>query len=472
MNTIKTEFLWGGALAANQAEGGWSSHTRGPAVTDYLTRCEKGQQRKMILDDETLYFPNREAIDFYGHYKEDVQMFGELGLKALRISMQWARVFPNGDDSEPNESGLQFYDNLLDELEKQHITPIVTLSHYDCPFALIEKNNGWADRNMVEKFLRFCKVLFTRYQKRVKYWITFNEINVLTFENKHGLLNGGGVVDCEKENVQTMSYQVLHHQFVASAKAVKLGKEINPDFQFGCMIAQLTAYPNTPNPKDMLMVQDFDLRSNHFCADVQVKGSYPFYMKSYFKKNKIELHMEPEDEAILAEGVVDFYSLSYYNSICIGTEKSDTESGNLVFGSKNPYLETTDWGWQIDPMGFRYAMKNIYNKYRIPLMVVENGMGAKDELLGGQVEDEYRIDYLRSHIAQMSQTMAEGVDIIGYMIWSPIDVISNSTGEMDKRYGLIYVDRDNNGQGTLKRIKKKSFYWYKQVIASDGEELE
>lgn len=472
MNTTKEEFLWGGALAANQAEGGWSSHTRGPAVTDYLTRCEKGQQRKMVVDDEGQYFPNREAIDFYGHYKEDIQMFGELGLKALRISMQWARVFPNGDDSEPNESGLQFYDNLLDELEKHHITPIVTLSHYDCPFALIEKNNGWADREMVEKFLRFCKVLFTRYQKRVKYWITFNEINVLTFENKHGLLNGGGVVDCEKDKVRTMSYQVLHHQFVASAKAVKLGKEINPDFQFGCMIAQLTAYPNTPNPKDMLMVQDFDLRSNHFCADVQVKGAYPFYMKSYFKKNKIELHMEPGDEEILAEGVVDFYSLSYYNSICMGVEKGDTESGNLVFGSKNPYLETTDWGWQIDPMGFRYAMKNIYNKYRIPLMVVENGMGAKDELLNGKVVDQYRIDYLRAHITQMRQTMAEGVDIIGYMMWSPIDVISNSTGEMDKRYGLIYVDRDNDGQGTLERIKKKSFYWYKQVIASDGEKLE
>lgn len=471
MRKLDKVFLWGGALAANQAEGGWSSNTRGACVTDYMTGCKKGEQRKIVLNDDSLYFPNRVAVDFYGCYKEDIKMFKELGLKALRISMQWPRVFPNGDDEKPNEKGLEYYDSLLDELEKANIEPIVTLSHYDCPYALIQKNNGWSDRSMIDKYVRFCQVLFERYKDRVKYWITFNEINTLTFENKHSLLSGGGVICDENIDVKTLSYQVLHHQFIASALAVKLGKEINPNFKFGCMIAQLTAYPNTPDPADMILVQDFDLRSNHFCPDVQVLGEYPFYILSYFKKNNIHIQMQKNDLKILKEGTVDFYSLSYYNSICLGMDRGEQSSGNLVFGSKNPYLKTSEWGWQIDPLGFRYSLKNIYNKYRIPLMVVENGLGANDKFESNQINDVYRIEYLKAHIEEMEKAIEEGVDLIGYMVWSPLDIISNSTGEMSKRYGLIYVDRNDDGSGTLKRTKKKSFYWYKKVISSNGENL-
>ena len=468
MKKVSNDFLWGGALAANQVEGGWNSKTRGSSITDYMTRSEKGKKRKIVIDDESQFFPNREAIDFYGRYKEDIEMFGELGLKALRLSMQWVRVFPNGDDEVPNEEGLKYYDTLLDELEKHNITPIVTLSHYDCPYSLTEKNNGWADREMINKFLRFCHILFNRYKDRVKYWITFNEINVLTFENEDSLLSGGGVIDTKDKNKQNLSYNVLHHQFLASAKAVKMGKEINKDFKFGCMIAQLTAYPNTPDPQDMLLVQEFDLKSNHFCADVQILGEYPFYMKHYFKKNNVHIKMESGDKETLKEGIVDFYSLSYYNSICLGMKKGEDGSGNLVFGSKNPYLETTEWGWQIDPLGFRYSLRNIYNKYRKPIMIVENGIGAKDIIVDNKVNDLYRIQYLKSHIKEMIEAISEGVELMGYMVWSPIDVVSNSTGEMDKRYGLIYVDKDNDGNGTLNRVKKESFYWYQDTIKNNG----
>lgn len=473
MNRINSDFLWGGAMAANQVEGGWKLGGKGPTVTDFMTFAEKGSQRKVVIeDDENIFYPNRIAIDFYGHYKEDIKLFGELGLKALRISMQWSRVFPNGDDLEPNEEGLKFYDNVLDELEKYGIVPIVTLSHYDCPFELIKRFNGWENRTMIALFTRFCEILFERYKDRVKYWITFNEINVLTFENEHSLISGGGVLDTKNKNLIQVSYQVLHHQFVASAKVVKLGKSINPNFEFGCMIAQLTAYPNNPDPKNILLVQDFDLKSNQFCADVQIFGEYPFYIKSYFDKHSIEIHTEGEDEKILREGTVDFYALSYYNSICLGEEQGNQGNGNLVYGLKNPFLKESEWGWQIDPIGLRWSLKHLYNKYRIPLMIVENGLGAKDSLDNNEkINDVYRIDYLKQHISEMINAILEGVDLMGYMVWSPIDVVSNSTGEMDKRYGLIHVDRDNNGVGSLKRTKKTSFYWYKNMIASNGSDL-
>lgn len=473
-NKFPESFLWGGAIAANQVEGAWDEDGKGIAVTDLMTAGGKGKERKITPTlEEGVYYPNQTAINFYHTYKEDIKLFAEMGFKAFRMSIQWTRIFPTGEEEQPNETGLQFYDNVFNELAKYNIEPIVTLAHYDCPYSLMEKYNGWENRRLISLFEKYCSVLFNRYKNKVKYWITFNEINILTFGNEHSALSGGGMLKTKGKNIKQLSYQALHHQFVASAKVVKLGHKISSDFKFGCMIAQLTAYPATPNPNDILMWQNFDFISNQFCADVQVLGSYPYYIERYFKENDIKIEKEPEDDLVIKEGVVDYYTFSYYSSICLGNPNGETAEANLTFGLKNPYLEATDWGWQIDPNGLRWSLNHLYNKYRIPLIIVENGIGTHDELTDSkEIHDPYRISYLRKHIEQMKESVADGVDLIGYTAWGPIDLISNSTGEMSKRYGFIYVDKDDHGNGTLERYKKDSFFWYKKVIESNGEELE
>jgi len=465
-------FLWGGATAANQFEGGWNKGGKGASSADMMTGGTHTTPRRItpILEEEA-HYPSHEAIDFYGHYKEDIKMFGEMGFKTFRLSIAWSRIFPKGYELEPNEEGLKFYDDVFDELRKNNIEPLVTISHYETPFGLTEKYNGWASREVVDCYVRYCEVIFKRYKDKVKYWLTFNEINILSIS--FGAFMGGGIIIDEKENSDQIRFQALHHQFIASAKAVKLGHKINPNFKIGCMIAYMCTYPNTCNPDDILLAQKKDQISNMLCGDVQVRGYYPSFAARYFEEKGIDIVMEEGDEKILKEGCVDFYSFSYYMSLVVSADPTVEEvGGNLIGGVKNPYLKASDWGWQIDPKGLRWSLNNLYDRYQIPLMVVENGLGAVDTVEeDGSINDGYRIDYLRDHIIQMEEAVKDGVELMGYTMWGCIDLVSASTGEMKKRYGFIYVDKDNDGNGDLSRSPKKSFDWYKKVIETNGEKL-
>ncbi|MBU3182742.1 glycoside hydrolase family 1 protein [Clostridium psychrophilum] len=467
---MKDGFLWGGATAANQFEGGWNKGGKGPSSADMMTGGTHTSPRRItpILEEDT-YYPSHEAIDFYGHYKEDIKMFGEMGFKTFRLSIAWSRIFPKGYELEPNEEGLKFYDNVFDELRKNNIEPLVTISHYETPFGLTQKYNGWASREVIECYVRYCDVIFKRYKNKVKYWLTFNEINILTIP--FGAFLGGGIIADDKENTNQLRFQALHHQFIASARAVKLGHKINPNFKIGCMIAYMCSYPNTCNPDDILLAQKKDQISNMLCGDVQVRGCYPCFAKRFFEENGIRIVMEDGDQKILKDGIVDFYSFSYYMSTVVSADQNlEIAKGNLLNEVKNPYLETSDWGWQIDPKGLRWSLNNIYDRYQIPLMVVENGFGAVDTVKeDGSINDDYRINYLKNHIIQMEEAVKDGVNLMGYTMWGCIDLVSAGTGEMKKRYGFIYVDKDNDGKGTLKRIKKDSFEWYKNVIETNGE---
>lgn len=402
----------------------------------------------------------------------------EMGFKTFRLSIAWTRIFPTGMEEEPNEAGLKFYDDVFDECAKYGIEPLVTISHYEMPYALVEKGNGWESRDCIDYFMNYCRAIFERYQNKVKYWLTFNEINCGTMPLGNVLSLGtvqgySGSVMCVPDNPQAR-FQGLHHQFVASAKAVKLAHEKYPQFKMGNMICFMTMYPLTCNPDDICRAQQEMQMKNWFCSDIQVRGEYPYYAKRYFEEHGIQIRMEEGDRQILKEGCVDFYTFSYYMSNCVA-EKADAKAseGNLTGGLKNPYLKASDWGWQIDPKGLRYTLNEIYGRYQIPMMVVENGLGAYDKVEeDGSIHDSYRIDYLREHIAQMREAVKDGVELWGYTPWGCIDLVSASTGEMAKRYGFIFVDKYDDGTGTLGRKRKDSFAWYKKVIESNGEDLE
>ncbi|MCR0204510.1 glycoside hydrolase family 1 protein [[Clostridium] innocuum] len=478
-SVMKENFLWGGATAANQIEGAWNIDGKKASTADMLSKGSQVQPRKITrcLDPDTIY-PSHEAIDFYHHYKEDIALFAEMGFQVFRMSIAWSRIFPNGDDEEPNKAGLLFYDAVFDELIKYGIEPLVTISHYELPYHLCEAYNGWADRRVIGFYLRYCKTIFQRYKGKVKRWLTFNEINTGTTAYggylSLGILNDGTELFTEPVDDPKLRYQALHHQFVASAKAVKLAHEIDSENQVGCMLVNMTVYPYTCHPQDVLLTQQQDEMQNLFCGDVQVFGEYPYYAKTYFRRKGIKIRMETEDFHTLKEGCVDFYTLSYYVSNCVSADESlETTSGNILGGIKNPYLEASAWGWQIDPVGLRYTLNKLYSRYRKPIMLVENGLGAYDHIEeDGTIRDDYRIAYLKAHIEQIKLSLEDGVDIFGYTPWGCIDLVSASTGEMEKRYGMIYVDKDNEGNGTGKRYKKKSFAWYQKVIATNGEDLE
>ena len=480
--TFPKGFLWGGATAANQLEGAYNEGGKGLSIFDMVQFVPKEERANEIEMDirskkelEDLLagnvgdnFPKRRGIDFYHRYKEDIALFAEMGFKTFRMSISWPRIFPNGDETEPNEEGLAFYDKVFDELLKYGIEPLVTLSHYEIPLTLVQKYNGWADRRVVEFFVHYAETVFNRYKGKVKYWLTFNEINVSTMSP----YIGSGVLIDEVEHKEQTVYQALHHQFVASARAVKACHEMIPDAMIGCMLARMEVYPETCSPDDVLEALKED-QMNLFFTDVQVRGYYPSYMLSYFEENDIKINMLPGDEEILLQHTVDYLSFSYYMSmVASGAPGKKKEKGNFFSGVKNPYLESSDWGWQIDPKGLRITLKKMYDRYQVPLFIVENGLGAYDKVEeDGSINDDYRIDYMRAHIEQMKEAIKEGVDLIGYTSWGCIDLISASTSEMSKRYGFIYVDQDDYGNGTLERSKKKSFDWYKQVITTNGEEL-
>ncbi|HAZ1244833.1 TPA: family 1 glycosylhydrolase [Enterococcus faecium] len=462
-------FMWGGATAANQYEGAWNVDGKKASTADMMTSGTHTTPRRITpLLEEGTYYPSHEAVDFYHYYQEDIRLFAEMGFKCFRLSIAWSRIFPDVDDITPNEAGLAFYDRVFAELKKYNIEPIVTISHYEAPFSLVEKYNGWGERGAIDCYMRYCQVLFDRYKDSVKYWITFNEINSITVAE--GAYLAGALL--EKDNVQ-LRFQALHHQLVASAKAVKLAHEINPECMVGCMINYSLGYASTSKPEDILKAQRQDQVNNMLCSDVQVRGAYPTFAKRYFEEKDITIEMAVDDHETLKQGCVDFYTFSYYKSHVVGTRpEGDETKGNVFGGFKNPYLKANDWGWQIDPEGLRYVLNNVYDRYNIPIMIVENGLGAVDTIEeDGSINDPYHIKFLKDHIEQMKEAVHDGVDLIGYTPWGCIDLVSASTGEMKKRYGFIYVDKDNEGNGTLQRRKKQSFDWYKQVIATNGGDL-
>lgn len=480
--SFKKDFFWGGATAANQFEGGWKEGGKGDSVCDHMTGGAVDKHRyftNKIQDD--IYYPSHEGVDFYHRYKEDIALFAEMGFKMFRMSINWTRIFPNGDEKTPNQEGLDFYKSVFEECRKYGIEPLVTIAHYEIPYNLMDKYNGWTNRKCIDFYMRYCKTLFTEYKDLVKYWLTFNEINILP-AGLGDIVSGG--FKCEDGPAQvlglkstteqlTKRYQALHHQFIASAKAVQLAHEINSEFQVGCMVAGGCFYPYRCNPDDVILAQK-EMRMNYFCGDVQVRGEYPYFTKRMFDEMGISIVMEDGDKDILKNGTVDFYSFSYYMSTCsTDDEEAKKTAGNGIMGVKNPYLKSSDWGWQIDPQGLRYLLNELYGRYQIPIMIVENGLGAIDKVEeDGSIHDSYRIDYLREHIKQMKEAVKDGVDLMGYTPWGCIDLVSISTGEMKKRYGFIYVDKHNDGSGTLNRSRKDSFYWYKKVIESNGEDLE
>ena len=468
-------FLWGGATAANQCEGAYNEGGRGLATVD-VQPIGKDRfpvalgKRKMFDFEEGYFYPAQRGIDFYHHYKEDIKLFAEMGFKTFRMSIGWSRIFPNGDDATPNQEGLEFYRSVFEECRKYEIEPLVTIAHFDVPMNLVTKYGSWKNRKLVDFYVEYCRVLFNEYKDIVKYWLTFNEINMLL----HLPFMGAGLVFEEGENEDVVKYTAAHNQLVASAKATKIAHEINPNFMIGCMLAAGNTYANTPNPKDVFKALEAD-REGYFFVDVQSRGYYPNYALKELERKGVKIPFEDGDKELLKENTVDFISFSYYSSRLTSAdpEVNKETQGNVFATLKNPYLEASEWGWQIDPLGLRITLNSLYDRYQKPLFIVENGLGAKDELINETVEDDYRIEYLREHIKAMKDAVElDGVDLIGYTTWGCIDLVAASTGQMSKRYGFIYVDRDDEGNGTYKRYKKKSFGWYKKVIASNGEDLE
>lgn len=473
---LNKSFLWGGATAANQCEGGFSS--RGAATMDIVPLGEgradvirgRGITSLEARDDDGRIYPSRDAVDEHGHLDEDLDLFAQMGFTAYRFSVSWSRIFPEGTETEPNQEGLAYYDALIDGCLERGIAPVLTLSHFDVPLGLVRSIGSWRSREMVDHYLRLCRTLFTRYRGKVRHWITFNEINMIL----HAPFMAAGLVIDDDEDPTALIYQAAHHELVASALATALAHEIDPDALVGCMFAAGAVYPRTCHPDDVLQAHLVD-QENYAFADVQVRGAYPRSTQRMLAREGIEIRQEADDPRLLAENTVDFVSLSYYNTRCTAAPERQGEiaEGNLFASVKNPYLEQSEWGWPIDPVGLRTTLNEVYDRYQKPLFIVENGLGVRDEPgPDGQIADDARIDYLRSHIAAMKDAVEiDGVDLMGYTAWGCIDLVSASSGQMSKRYGMVYVDRDDEGGGTFARIPKKSFAWYRQVIASGGDDL-
>ncbi|MBO1085555.1 MULTISPECIES: 6-phospho-beta-glucosidase [Enterococcus] len=475
---LPKDFLWGGAIAAHQAEGAWNMDGRGPSIADVMTAGGNGIPRKItkgVVEGE--YYPNHEAIDFYHRYKEDIQLFKELGLKCLRTSISWSRIFPTGQEETPNEQGLKFYDDLFDECLKNGIEPVVTLSHFEIPYAIYEDFGGFANKAVIPLFVKFAQCVFDRYKDKVTYWMTFNEINNQADgqEPVHVWTNSAMIIEDDQEK-EALVFQAGVNELIASAWAVNEGKKINPNFQIGCMMAYVPIYPYSCAPEDMIASVKANER-RFFYSDVHVRGEIPTYTEKYWEQKGLTIDISEKERQILRQGTVDYIGFSYYMSGTIttlpdveGRQTEDIPSAKLV---KNPYITASDWGWPIDPVGLRYVLNTVYQRYDLPLFIVENGFGAYDQLTdSNEIHDDYRINYLREHIEQMKKAVVEdGVPLIGYTPWGIIDIVSFGSGEMEKRYGMIYVDKDNTGNGTLQRLKKDSFAWYQQVIETNGEQL-
>ncbi|NME45328.1 6-phospho-beta-glucosidase [Faecalicoccus pleomorphus] len=473
---MRKNFLWGGAVAAHQVEGAYNVKGKGLSTADVMTAGNVHTPRE-ITDGvvEGKFYPNHEGIRFYDHYQEDIQMFSEMGFKCLRTSIAWSRIFPNGDEDAPNEDGLQFYDDLFDCMIEHGMQPVITLSHFEIPYHLVKTYGGWRNRKMIDFFYRFCQVVLKRYQNKVKYWMTFNEINnqMLVENDLYAFTNSGIVFENGEDRLHTI-YQAVHYQFVASALVTEYAHSLNPEIQMGCCVAATPNYPNTSNPDDILLAQAEDRKLLMF-TDVQIRGHYPRYLLNEWNTRNYTFDITSQDLQIMEKGTVDYLGFTYYMSNTVSADPSVKKLGDDLQGNyavDNPYLSTTDWGWAIDPKGLRYVMNMYQDRYEIPMFIVENGFGYADQFIDGHIHDQNRMDYLKAHIAEMKKAIEEdGCDCIGYTVWGCIDPISFTTGEMKKRYGFIYVDRNNDGTGSYKRYKKDSFYWYQKVIESNGENL-
>ncbi|MDR2976247.1 MAG: family 1 glycosylhydrolase [Streptococcaceae bacterium] len=494
MKTFPKDFLWGGATAANQYEGAWDEGGKGPNTADVITAGSHTKARQVTYKNlvtgeigsvkgfgkeanfpdncvpaviEGEYYPSHIATDFYHHYKEDIALMGEMGFKTFRLSISWARIFPNGDDIEPNKAGLEFYDKVFDECRKYGIEPLVTLSHYETPLNLAIKYGGWTSRECIPFFENYAQTVFNYYKGKVKYWLTFNEINFMDLAP----FIAGGVTDPSPQNLA----QAAHHQFVASALAVKAAHDIDSEMKVGQMLAYQPMYALTCDPADQLLVME-KAQQTFFYSDVQVGGKYPAYRLEKYKREGIELKVAEDDMMLLEKYSADFLSFSCYGSSTFTThdEDADAGEGNILSGVKNPYLQTNAWGWGTDPACLRIALNTLYDRYHKPLWIVENGIGWADKLEeDGSIHDSYRIDYLRQNLSSMRDAICiDGVELMGYTMWGCVDLISAGTGEMKKRYGFVYVDRDDEGNGSLDRSRKDSFYWYKKVISSQGRDLD
>tara|TARA_Y100001960_G_C14771093_1_gene880087 strand:- start:60 stop:1451 length:1392 start_codon:yes stop_codon:yes gene_type:complete len=461
MTSFPDNFLWGGAIAANQVEGAFDQDGKGLSTSDMLPKGILSPHQTRVERNDGI---KDLAIDFYNRYPDDIQLFEEMGFNCLRLSIAWTRIFPNGDELEPNEAGLAYYDNIFDELAERGMQPFVTLSHYEMPYALVENYGGWGSRELITFFERYARTVFERYKNKVKLWLTFNEINM----SLHAPFTGVGLQEDASEQA---IYQAIHHQLVANARAVNVCHEIIPDAKIGNMLLGAINYPYTCNPDDVIAA----MHENNkwlFFGDVQTRGKYPGYMLRYFREQGIEIDMSVGDVEELASASVDFISFSYYASGCASADPKQKEVGNIVDSVPNPYLEKSQWGWLIDPKGLRILLNFLHDRYQKPLFIVENGLGARDEVTPeGEIIDDYRIAYLNDHLVQAREALLDGVELMGFTSWGPIDLVANSTAEMSKRYGYIYVDRHDDGSGTLERKRKKSFYWYQDVIRSQGKTL-
>jgi len=487
MSGFSRDFLWGGAIAASQADGGWNEGGKGIDTQDLRyfdaswDRQKRGENRNINMtserfekalvvgEDDIEHYPFRWGIDFYRHYKEDLALMEELGLKVFRTSINWARIYPNGDDGQPNEEGIRFYIDLFTECHKRGMKVFATILHYNIPVNLVTKYGGWKNRKVVDFYVRYCRTLFERIGNLVDFWLPFNEINCSRFNP----WNGCCLIKDQEEHYEQAIFQCTHHQFIANALAVQAAHEMLPGSMVGGMIARFTSYPATCKPGDVMQSILDENYKNYFYTDVMARGKYPSYTERMFKELEVTIEKEEGDDEILKNNTVDFLSYSYYMSM-ISSNDPDYEitSGNLLSGKKNPYLPVSDWGWQIDPEGLRISLNQMYDRYQLPLFIAENGIGAFDRLEEDKsIHDDYRIDYLREHIKQMAEAVEDGVDLLGYTMWGIIDIVSCGTIEMSKRYGVIYVDRDDAGKGSNQRFKKDSFFWYQRCIASNGKEL-
>lgn len=469
-------FLWGGALAANQLEGAYLEDGKGLSVADVnefadnidiKKKSNKGLTYDYVTEaiksgkEEGRYFPKRWGIDFYHTYKEDLALLKGLGINTLRTSISWSRIYPNGDDQKPNEAGLKFYDNLIDECLKQGMEPMITVSHYEMPLNLSLKYNGWASRDTITFFERLCKTLFDRYHGKVKKWILVNQINLIEFET----FNHFGIPEDKVENYQNAIHQAVHNELVACGRATKYAKDTYPELEIGMMIYNSPTYAKTTSPDDNFAAMKHR-QKDLFFSDVLLRGYYPGYYLRYLDENNIKVKFY-ENDADDLKNTADFLSFSYYYSTVVSKESYDSGEGF----EKNELLEENAWGWSYDSVGLRYTLNEMYDRYQKPIYITENGSGFYDELVNGEIHDPYRIDYYKSHIKSMKEAIKDGVDLRGYYAWGPIDIISCSSSEMSKRYGFIYVDLDDYGNGSGKRYLKDSYHWYKKVCETNGENI-